>query len=147
MGRCSGQLMKRTYPLVIAVVLIILVCPVKTRAEVMHKWFDENGQVHFSDRAPHGRESETTDIRSSSGKGNPGNTAGLRETERQLLGASSRREKEIKQARRRSVSKHAAAKSGCSTARNRYDRAKRKPGTAKSMLVRRYFDEMRELCR
>ena len=139
--------MKRTYPLIFAVVLIILVSPEKTRAEMMHKWLDENGQLHFSDRAPHGRQSETTDIRSSSGKGNPGKTDGLRETERQLLGASSRRDKEIKQARRRSLSKHAAGQSSCRTARKRYDRAKRKPGAAKSVLVRRYFEEMRELCR
>ena len=133
--------------LILAVALIVLSGPGKACAEVMHKWFDENGQVHFSDRAPHGRESETTDIRSSSGKGNPGNTGGLRETERQLLGASRRREKEIKQARRRSVSKHTVGKSSCRTARKRYDRAKRKPGAAKSKLVRRYFEEMRELCR
>ena len=133
--------------LIPVVALIVLAGPGKTCAEVMHKWFDDDGQLHFSDRAPHGRKSETTDITSSSGKGNPGNTGSLRKAERQLLGVSRRHEKEIKQARRRSASKHAAAKSGCSTARNRYDRAKRKPGAAKSVLVKRYFEEMRELCR
>ena len=133
--------------LIPAVVLMLLVGPGKSCAEIMHKWFDDNGQLHFSDRAPHGRQSETTDITSSSGKGNPGNTGSLRKAERQLLGVSRRHEKEIKQARRRSASKHAAAKSSCSTARNRYDRAKRKPGAAKSVLVRSYFDEMRALCR
>jgi Domain of unknown function (DUF4124) len=133
--------------LIPAAALIVLAGPGKACAEVMHKWFDEYGQVHFSDRAPNGRESETTDITSSSGKGNPGNTGGLREAERQLLGASRRHEKEIKQARRRSASKHAAGKSSCMSARNRYDRAKRKPGAAKSVLARRYFEEMRELCR
>ena len=133
--------------LIPAVALIALTGPGKACAEVMHKWFDENGQVHFSDRAPNGRESETADITSSSGSGNSYNAGGLREAERQLLEASRRHEKETKQARRRSVSKHAAEKSSCTTARNRYDRAKRKPGAAKSVLVRRYFDEMRELCR
>ena len=133
--------------LIPAVAFIVLAGPDKACAEVMHKWFDENGQVHFSDRAPNDRESETTDITSSSGKGKPGNTAGLRKAERQLLGVSRRREKGVKQARRRSVSKHAAGKSSCRTARNRYDRAKRKPGAAKSVLVRRYLKEMRELCR
>lgn len=137
----------RTCMLIPAVALIVLADPGKTCAEMMHKWFDDDGQVHFSDRAPNGRESETTDITSSSGKGNPGNTGGLRKTERQLLGMSRRREKEIMQARRRSVGKHAAGKSRCSTATNRYDRAKRKPGAAKSLLVKRYFEEMRELCR
>jgi hypothetical protein len=133
--------------LIPAVVLMLLVGPGKICAEIMHKWFDEDGQLHFSDRAPHGRQSETTDITSSSGKGNPGNTGSLRKAERRLLGVSRRHEKEIKQARRRSASKHAAAKSSCSTARTRYDRAKRKPGAAKSVLVKRYFDEMRALCR
>ena len=139
--------MKRAYLLIPAVAFIVLAGSGKACAEVMHKWFDENGQLHFSDRAPISHKSETTDITSSSGKGNPGNTAGLRKAERQLLGVSRRREKEIKQARRRSDSKHAAEKSSCRTARNRYDRAKRKPGSAKSVLVRRYFEEMRELCR
>ena len=133
--------------LVPAVALFVLAGPGKTCAEVMHKWLDDDGQVHFSDRAPIGRNSESTDITSSSGKGNSGSTAGLRKTERQLLDVSRRRDKETKQARHRSVSKHAAGKSSCTTARNRYDRAKRKPGAAKSVLVRRYFDEMRELCR
>ena len=139
--------MKRAYRLIPAVAFIVLAGPGKACAEVVHKWFDENGQVHFSDRAPISRKSETTDITSSSGKGDPGHTAALRKAERQLLGVSRRREKEIKQARRRSVSKHVVGKSGCRTARNRYDRAKRKPGAAKSKLVRRYFEEMRELCR
>ena len=133
--------------LIPAVALIVLAGPGKTCAEVMHKWIDDDGQLHFSDRAPHGRKSEKTDIRSSSGKGNPGKTSGLRIAERQLLGESRHHEKEIMQARHRSVSKHAAGKSSCRTARNRYDRAKRKPGAAKSVLVKRYFEEMRELCR
>ena len=139
--------MKRAYRLIPAVVFSVFAGPGISCAEVVHKWFDENGQLHFSDRAPISRKSETTDITSSSGKGNPGSTSGLRETERQLLAASRRREKEIKQARRRSVSKYVAEKSRCRTARNRYDYAKRKPGAAKSKLVRRYFEEMRELCR
>ena len=144
MSSTNGSLFRVLIP---AVALVVLSGPGKTCAEVMHKWFDENGQVHFSDRAPHGQESEITDIRSSSGRGNPGNTGSLRETERQLLGVSGRREKDIKQARRRSASKHTAGKSSCRTARNRYDRAKRKPGAAKSVLVRKYLEEMRELCR
>ena len=139
--------MKRDDVLLFAVVLIVLLSPLKTGAEVMHKWFDGDGQVHFSDRAPHGRKSETTDITSSSGRGNPGNTSGLRESESRLLEVSRRREKEIMQARRRSVSKHAAGKSSCKAARNRYDRAKRKPGASKSVRVKKYFEEMRALCR
>jgi len=133
--------------LIPAVVFVVLTGPGKACAEVMHKWFDDAGQVHFSDRAPNDRESEITDITSSSGKGNPGNTGGLRETERRLLGESMRREKKIMQARQRSMSKHAAEKSRCGTATNRYDRAKRKPGAAKSRLVKKYFDNMRALCR
>jgi hypothetical protein len=133
--------------LIPAVALFMLAGPGKTCAEVMHKWLDDDGQVHFSDRAPIGRNSETTDITSSSGKGNKGNTAGLRKTERQLLDVSRRREKETKKARRRFVSKHTAGKSRCRTAKNRYDRAKRKPGAAKSVLFRKYFEKMRELCR
>ena len=133
--------------LIPAVALIALTGPCKSRAEVMYKWLDDNGQVHFSDRAPQDRKTEKTDIRSSSGKGNPGITTGLRGSERRLLDTSRRRENKIIQARRRSVSKHAAGKSRCATARDRYDRAKRKPGAAKSALVRSYFDEMRERCR
>jgi len=139
--------MTRAYLLISAVVFIALTGPGNTCAEMMHKWFDENGQVHFSDHAPDGRESEITEITSSSGRGIPVNTGGLRETERRLLGEVRRREKEIMQARRKAVGKHAAGKSRCRTATNRYDRAKRKPGAAKSRLVKRYFKEMRELCR
>jgi hypothetical protein len=81
MSRANGPLFRVLIP---AAVFIVLAGPGKACAEVMHKWFDEYEQVHFSDRAPNGRESETTDITSSSGKGNPGNTGGLREAERQL---------------------------------------------------------------
>jgi len=139
--------MKRIYMLIPAVALIALTGPCKSRAEVMYKWLDDNGQVHFSDRAPQDRKTEKTDIMSSSGKGNPGITTGLRGSERRLLGISRERENEILQARRRSVSKHTAGRSRCTTARDRYDRAKRKPGAAKSSLVRSYYEEMKELCR
>jgi hypothetical protein len=141
------QGMKRIYMLISAIALILLVGPCKSRAEVMYKWLDDNGQVHFSDRAPQDRKTEKTDIRSSSGKENPGITTGLRDSERRLLGLSRERKNKILQARRRSVSKHAAGESRCTTARNRYDQAKRKPGAAKSPLVRRYYEEMKELCR
>ena len=96
--------------LIPAIALIVLAGPGKTCAEVMHKWFDDDGQLHFSDRAPHGQKSETTDITSSSGKGNPDNTGNLRQAERQLLGVSRRHEKETKKARQRAVSKPAASK-------------------------------------
>ncbi len=137
----------RAYMLIPAIVLVVLAGSGKACAEVMHKWFDDAGQVHFSDRAPNDRESEITDITSSSGKGNPGNTGGLRETERRLLGESRRRKKETMQVRRRSMGKHAAEKTRCRTATDRYDRAKRKPGAAKSRLVKKYFEKMRALCR
>ena len=133
--------------LIPAVALIVLTGPCKSRAEVMYKWLDDNGQVHFSDRAPRDRQTEKTDIRSSSGKGNPGITTGLRNGERRLLELSREHENEILQARRHFVSKHASGKSRCRIARDRYDREKRKPGAAKSALVRSYFDEMNKLCR
>jgi hypothetical protein len=139
--------MKKIYMLIPVAALIALAGSCQSRAELMYKWLDADGQVHFSDRAPQDRKTEKTDVRSSSGQGNSGITTGLRDGERQLLGLSREREKEIQQARRRSVSKHAAGKSRCTTARDRYDREKRKPGAAKSLLVRNYFEEMQELCR
>lgn len=141
------QEMKKLYMLSHVLSLITVIGPGQVSSEVMYKWLDADGKVHFSDRAPPGNQSETTVIRSSSGKGKPGNSPGLRPAERELLGLSRQREHEIRQARRRSVSKHAAGKSRCRAARNRYDDAKRKPGAASSALVKRYFEEMRTLCR
>jgi len=139
--------MKKTYTLLTAIALIALAGSCKSRAEVMYKWLDDDGQVHFSDRAPLDRKAEKTAVRSSSGEEKPGITTGLRDRERRLLGLSRERENKILQARRRSVRKHAAVEARCTTARDRYDRAKRKPGAAKSPLVRDYYEEMQELCR
>ena len=130
-----------------ALALLVLAGPGKIHALEVYRWTDEDGQVHFSDRARQGRNAELTDVTPASGKATPDQASGLRAAEQRLLKRARQREKKLVQARRHSVSKHAAGKSRCAVARNRYDRAKIKSGAAKSPLVKSYYDKMRERCR
>ena len=126
---------------------VVLMAPGNSFAKSVYKWLDDDGQVHFSDRAPQGRQAEITGRISSSGKAHPYRASGLRDTERHLLDVSRRRENKVLQDRQRFVSKHTAVKASCRKARARYDKEKRKPGAAKSKLVKIHYEEMRELCR
>ena len=141
------QGMKTVHVLIPVAALIVLAVADKTIAADVYQWADENGQIHFSDRAPQRGKSEIKTVTPASGKAPATRVSGLRNAEHRLLQQSRRREKKQLQARRRSVRKHAAGQSDCKAARLNYDRAKRKPGGAKSPRVRRYYDEMRELCR
>ena len=126
---------------------VVLMAPGNSFAKAVYKWLDDDGQVHFSDRAPQGRQAEITRSISSSGNARPYRASGLRDTERHLLDISRRRENKVLQDRQRFVSKYTAVKFSCRKARERYDREKRKLGAAKSKLVKIHYEEMRELCR
>ena len=137
--------MQSVYILMISTV--VLMATGNSFARSVYKWLDDEGQVHFSDRAPQGRQAEMTGSISSSGDTHAYRASGLRDTERKLLDISRRREDKVLQDRQRFLGKHAAVKASCRKARARYDREKRKPGAAKSKLVKNHYEEMRELCR
>ncbi|MGB5439473.1 MAG: DUF4124 domain-containing protein [Gammaproteobacteria bacterium] len=139
--------MKTDCILIRVAALVVLVVPLKTLAEEVYSWTGDDGQVHFSDRAPQHGQAEINTITPASGKASPYSERGLRAAEHKLLEQSRRREKQGMQARRLFVSRHAAVKSSCSDARLRYDQAKRKPGAAKSPRVKVYYEQMRERCR
>lgn len=141
------QGMMTVHVLIPVAALIVLAVADNTIAADVYKWTDDDGQVHFSDRAPQRGKAEIKTVTPASGKAPATRVSGLRDAEHRLLQKSRRLEKRQLQARRRSVRKHAAVKSDCKAARLNYDRAKRKPGAVKSPRVRRYYDEMRELCR
>ena len=142
--------MKGINRLIPAAALLVLAFSREPPAEELYKWRDEDGQLHFSDHAPPGAAANNTeklDVRSSSGRGEQETATSLRAGERRLLEAARQREDKILQARRRSVSKYRAEQSRCRAARDRYDRAKRKPGAADSHYVRNYHRKVMELCR
>ena len=130
-----------------ALVLLVLAGADKIHALEVYRWTDEGGQVHYSDRARQGRNAESVDVTPASGNAAPYQASGLRAAERRLLELAGRREKALRQSRRHSVSKYAAGKSRCAAARGRYDRAKIKPGAARSLQVKKFYAMMRELCR
>ncbi|TGN38437.1 DUF4124 domain-containing protein [Marinobacter confluentis] len=48
---------------ILALAVCIMVIPASASAQSVYKWTDENGIVHFGDRAPSGTESESVSIR------------------------------------------------------------------------------------
>lgn len=103
---------------ILALAACMMAIPVLATAQSVYKWTDENGVIHFGDRQPIGKQSESISIRTgkSSGSGSSGSMS-----PQQRVQQMNEQEAENDQGRKVSAAEEARQKqraANCRTARN-----------------------------
>lgn len=100
---------------ILALAVCILTIPAFAAAQSVYKWTDENGVIHFGDRKPTGKQSESVSIRT--GKGSSSNSMSPQQKVQQIEDE----EAEVKENETLSAADQARQKqraANCETARN-----------------------------
>jgi hypothetical protein len=108
-------------------------------------WVDNDGERHYSDRAPAGLPYRETTVRPASGDARPGLETGIRDAEHGLLEAAQRENSAIEAARQAAAKQLEQRVSHCRQAHLRYHQETHQPGT-RSNDYKSFRQKMNQAC-